>query len=332
VRVTGAPSDDELLDALGGRLDGRPIVALRRAPYAYATSAPLEEVQVVTEGGESTLILKDLARERLIGDARTSKPLFLHDPRRELETYRRILAPAGIGPRCAAAFRDDAAGRFWLLIDKVPGVELWQIGELEVWEAVAAWLARMHLRFAAAPDRLAEANGHLLDHTAAWFARWADRAKDALGRSEDPRAPALRDALAGYDDVAGALAAAPRTLVHGELYPSNVLVVVDGTDVSVFPVDWEMAAIGPGAIDLAALVGGWAPAERERLEDAYRAEIAAASHPLLDAGDLADQVRRSRLHLALQWIGWAEGWQPPSEHAHDWLGTALTLSEELGLR
>jgi thiamine kinase-like enzyme len=111
-----------------------------------------------------------------------------------------------------------------------------------------------------------------------------------------------------------------------------VLVVVDGADVSVLPVDWEMAAVGPGAVDLAALVGGWAPAERERLEDAYRAEIAAAGHPLLDAGDLAEQVRRGRLHLALQWIGWAEGWQPPSEHAHDWLGTALTLSEELGLR
>ena len=52
------------------------------------------------------LILKDLSRERLLGDAAGAKPAFLHEPRRELEAYRRILAPAGIGPRCFAAVAD----------------------------------------------------------------------------------------------------------------------------------------------------------------------------------------------------------------------------------
>jgi Phosphotransferase enzyme family len=38
-----------------------------------------------------------------------------------------------------------------------------------------------------------------------------------------------------------------------------------------------------------------------------------------------------RLHLAMQWLGWAENWSPPPEHSHDWLNEALTLAEQLGL-
>ena len=66
----------------------------------------------------------------------------------------------------------------------------------------------------------------------------------------------------------------PRTFVHGELYPSNVLVVRDDRHPRVCPIDWEMAAIGPGLIDLAALVGGWDPPERERLVAAYLSGLA----------------------------------------------------------
>ena len=46
---------------------------LPREPYKYATSAPLERVRVrASDGSEADLMLKDLARERLLGDARAS--------------------------------------------------------------------------------------------------------------------------------------------------------------------------------------------------------------------------------------------------------------------
>ena len=106
----------------------------------------------------------------------------------------------------------------------------------------------------------------------------------------------------------------PQTLIHGELYPSNVLV----DPPRVCPVDWEMAAIGPGVIDLAALCGGWETVAAARLTAAYGP---------VDASDLA----RACLHLALQWLGWSAGWKPPPEHSHDWLGEALALVRELDL-
>ena len=90
-----------------------------------------------------------------------------------------------------------------------------------------------------------------------------------------------------------------------------------------------MAAIGPGQIDLAALTAGsWS-------EDARRS-MALAYHAVLPAGPwtadaLLDGLEYCRLHLAVQWLGWAEGWTPPPDHAHDWLGEALSVAERLGL-
>jgi aminoglycoside phosphotransferase (APT) family kinase protein len=332
VPVTARASDRQLLDVLRTHGDGSDVVGLSRRPYRYATSAPLEELRVRMGGGqEMAVIFKDLSRDRLIGNARASKPAFLHEPLRELETYRRILAPAGIGPRWIAALAEQDPPRHWLLIEKVPGVELWQIGELSVWEEVAGWLGRFHARFAGRLEEVRAANSYLLEYSDEWFRFWAERARSALAGSTDRRASAVVRGLDRYDAVIRSLAALPPRFVHGELYPSNVLVVREESPVRVCPVDWEMAAIGPGPIDLAALVGGWGATERQRLATAYRRELARAGTTAPAPEALAADLSRSRLHLALQWLGWSSEWRPPSEHAHDWVGEALMLTEELGL-
>ena len=330
--VTGRASDRQLLDVLRAQDDGADVVGLSRRPYRYATSAPLEEIRVqMGSGAQMAVIFKDLSRERLLDDARASKPAFLHKPLRELETYRRILAPAGIGPRCIAVVADEDPPRHWLLIEKVPGVELWQVGELSVWEKVAGWLGRFHARFAGRLDEVRGANPHLLEHSEGWFRSWVGRARAALAQSTDRRASPVLRGLERYDEVIRSLAALPPRFLHGELYPSNVLVVRDENPMRVYPVDWEMAAIGPGAIDLAALVGGWNAPQRRRLVAAYRGGLADSGEDEQSDVDAAD-LSRSRLHLALQWLGWSSEWRPPSEHAHDWVGEALTLTEELGLQ
>jgi hypothetical protein len=327
--MSGPPSDQELTDLLSGQDGIGEVVGLSRQPYRYATSAPLEELHVDTGGGaELDLIFKDLSRERLLGDAGTTKPEFLHRPEREIESYRHILAPAGIGPRCYATVAESAPARYWLLIEKVPGIELWQVGELSVWEDVARWLGGFHSRFAGRVDEVRAANPHLLDLSRDWFRSWCRRALERLSESSDPRAPDLRDALEGYEEVVSALAALPRTFVHGELYPSNVLVVT-GLSPRICPVDWEMAAIGPGLVDLAALVGGWGESDGRRLVDAYLS--GSATKPGREPIEVEEDLARCRLHLALQWLGWSAEWRPPAEHAHDWLGEALGLARDLRL-
>lgn len=327
--MSAAPTDAEIVEALEGAL-GSGVKRLSRRPYAYATSAPLEEVRVVTVGGELTMILKDLSRERLLGDARTSKPALTYEPRREIDTYQRILGPSGIGPRLYASVTDGERSSYWLLIEKVQGVELWQIGEFEIWEAAAEWLGRMHAQFQGRTEELREASPHLLDHTPEWYRAWCERAISAVKRSGDQRAPALVDVVHDYDSVAARLATLPRTLIHGELYPANLLIVRRGGAVRVVPIDWEMAGVGPGVIDIAALSAGWADSQAERLVRAYAAGRASAPAPIA-AEELSHDVARARLHLALQWLGWGDGWTPPPEHANDWLAEALEAAERLDL-
>jgi hypothetical protein len=92
-----------------------------------------------------------------------------------------------------------------------------------------------------------------------------------------------------------------------------------------------MAAIGPGLLDLAALVGGWGPRERESLVKAYLDGRGLRSTSTRDLDELTAGLSRCRLHLALQWLGWSADWRPPPEHAHDWLAEALELTRQLGL-
>ena len=194
------------------------------------------------------------------------------------------------------------AGEHWLLLEKVKGVELWQVGELETWVEAARWLARLHKHFAQRPpiSRL------LLRYDEDYLGVWAARARRAD--------PSLERVLSAYDTVVRILSDQAPTLIHGEFYASNVMV----SDSRIVPVDWEMAGVGPGVLDLAALLTGWGEEQRAAIVAGY--------------GDVVrETLDAAQLHNAIQWLGWAPNWNPPPEHAHDWLGEALAAAARLGL-
>lgn len=280
----------------------------RRVPYLYTSSWPLEEVELKRPDGSALHVLV----KRLGGPAPASRPGFLRDREREIAAYR-LLEPERFG-----APRRHANGRGWLVLEKVPGVELWQRGDLDAWRAVARWAASVHERFAGREPRVAG----LLCHDEALHRRLLARALAQIGEQrlderrsgERPLDGQPQDALARASEVAIArLAALPRTVIHGELYPSNVLLGERGR---VAAVDWEMAGGGPGVLDLAALVTGWS--------EEGRAAIVAAYGEVED-GDLA----AAELLLAVRWLGWAPGWQAPAEHRRDWLAQARAAAGRL---
>jgi Phosphotransferase enzyme family len=301
------PVTDERLSAALQAALKRTVRELRRRPWPYQSSFPIEELEVDVHGrGWQRMLFKDLT-------GTGSKPGFLRDGAREIDAYLEVLGPQGVdAPTCYGALHDPA----WLFLEIVEGDLLWQVGDIHIWEEAARWLARLHGR------SLACRSPHLLRYDAAYFRCWLPRA------CEFAPSGTLDGIVAGYERVVGRLAEWPRGFVHGEFYPSNIL--VEGSRVR--PVDWEMAGVAPGLLDLAALTsGGWEERNRERLARAY---FEACLPALRGSGwdDFLDALEHFRLHLAVQWLGWSRDWSPPAEHAHDWLADALRLAERLGLR
>jgi Ser/Thr protein kinase RdoA (MazF antagonist) len=325
------PTDSEVRDGLERALSTAGLklgAQLRRRPSEYRTSFPLEELDLTLEDGtELRLIFKDLSWAALEQEARLAKPDFLHDPQREPAVYASVLAPRSLGPRYYGAAIDPDAERYWLFVERVEGRELYQVGDLGLWRAVAKWLGEMHSGLAADLERHAE-HGRLIEYDAAYYRRWLERAREFAAAPGQPPSHAERLAWIAdrYDPVVEGLLDLPRTVIHGELYASNVLLAGEAPAPRVCPVDWELAASGPGLVDLAALVsGGWTEEDREAIVSAYRSVDGTVPFS-------REQLDLARLQLAIQWLGWAPpSWVPPEGQRHDWLGEALALAEGLDL-
>jgi hypothetical protein len=323
--VTARPATSELRDGLESglrlRRPGSSVRALARRPSPVRSSFALEELEATLDDGSTLeLVFKDVGPDGLSDAGRRAKPGFLHGRAREIEMYRRVLPRAPTGPpRCLATTVDPSRRRYWLFLERVAGAPLWEEGDLAVWQRAAGWLAQLHRAFRGCADPPL-AGGRLLRYDTAFHVRWLSRARRL--RRSDAEAATFLDRLAPrYRAVLGRIDALPRTLVHGDAYPSNMIV----TGERVCLVDWELAGIGPGLWDLAALTAGaWTDDERAALAQAYR-----STRP--DDVDFEVGLEACRLALAVQWLGWGDDWSPPREHRHDWLAEATRSAERLGL-
>lgn len=332
----------DLLPALDGVLSthyggASRVVELARRPSDFSSSYALEELEATLDDGTCLQIMfKNLGWDSMLEGARQAKPAFLYNPLREIETYRSVLASRQTGaPVCFGAVVDAPRARYWLFLERVSGFKMRHVGEFSTWREVARWLALLHTDFAGGAGTLGgRACDHLLRYDEDFFRLWIGRARSFIRRAG--AAHSSRDArhierlAAGYERLVGWLASLPVTLLHGDFFASNVMTQETADGLRVCPVDWEMAGIGPGLIDLAALTSGtWS--------DEERAEIAMSYYEALDgarpssAGEFFTLLECCHLHLAVQWLGWSENWSPPPDEAQDWLGVALRLAERLRL-
>ena len=124
---------------------GASVVRLLRRPWEYATSAPLELVTAVTDDGrEHDLVLKHLGPRHVTEQVRRAKPSFVVDSRREIEVYRRLLAPLRIGPALVGSRIAPETDTYWLLLEHVRGPRLFEVGAPAAWAATAHWLGAFH--------------------------------------------------------------------------------------------------------------------------------------------------------------------------------------------
>ena len=328
-----APSaPDAPLRALIAAATGRTVLTLQRQSSDYYSTYPMEHLRATLDNGQSlSLLFKDLSPNPA-APHRNVKPAFLLDPLREINVYRHVLAPLHPDvPRLFASRADASSGEYWLLLENLPGAPLYEVGDFSLWQFAARRLAALHARFAHRTRELA-ATVPLLRHDCASFLQWPRRALALLAKHRPEDRDRLALLCARYDPIADLLASLPQTFLHGECYASNI--IASAAPPRICFVDWEMAATGPGLLDLAALVAGrWTSDQRTSLAQSYYQSYMQESvnniAPLPPFPAFLRALQFARLHIAVQWVGWSDHWSPPKAHAQDWLGEALALAHEL---
>ena len=227
---------------------------------------------------------------------------------REVHWYAALAPIAGVRcPRCHCARYDALTGEYVLVLEDLRAAGCRPLAVADCQDALEAvrTLGRLHGRFAGAFDDDGRFAGAFDDDARreivrgplpimpitlalaspiekffrdCWKAVRGER-RYALaelladrGEAAGPAAIGLLDALAApgaYASMTEALAAPPRTLLHGDFRPENMMVEDATGEVVVY--DWQFASVGNGAYDLAyfsALVAD--PDDRRRLDPELR--------------------------------------------------------------
>jgi len=344
MQVNNRHRRDEIETALGAVIASHfgghwKIKRWRRRLSRYSSSYPVENLFVEMNRGQALrMVFKDLSPESLLPTARRVRPHFLYHPRREIEAYQSVLSQLHPGTATFyGAKTDPQKEHYWLFLERVDGPLLWQVGRMETWREAARWLAHFHNAFGTFRRKNDQPEqGQLRRLDGSFFAQWAQRAEDHLRHQSSIRGPQTRQKferlINHYDRLVGRLVQLPTTLIHGEFYPSNIIVRGSSRSGRICPIDWELAAIGPEMLDLGALTSGaWSDDDRRDMVAAYRETRRAVDGSVCSMSDLTEAVDCCRLHLSMQLVGWAPAWSPPRQHARNWLRDAIQLAERLGV-
>jgi hypothetical protein len=180
---------------------------------------------------------------------------------REAGTYHSLLPRAGVVTPACHAIIDGPLGPVLVLEDLAPRRAGDQLAGADVRDAHAAAvaLARVHAAFWNDPalaactwlpgptDTVVHGYGRLFELTWEPFRSLVD------GDVPAEHLAAAERAMTHWDDVCAAFSAAPRTLVHGDYRLDNVLFDDEGNAAMI---DWQLAAWGRGAYDLALFLAG----------------------------------------------------------------------------
>jgi hypothetical protein len=215
---------------------------------------------------------------------------------RELRFYAELARETGVRtPRCHLAIRNPTTGAFLLLLDDVLGEP--GIPTLAALEQTLCEIAKLHARFWNAPELHAlrwleyapavEAAFDQLLHGA------QERMVQRIGALPEAFAETLAFASAHARDLRELERRGPRTVVHGDLHPGQVITGATG------PVlfDWQTATVASPGRDLARVIAMSLPPALRALHEreligVYHAALTHAGVRGYSLGACFDDYRR----------------------------------------
>ncbi|SCL32271.1 Phosphotransferase enzyme family protein [Micromonospora rhizosphaerae] len=301
----------------------RPVVVeeLSRSVAPMANRAPAEVLTATLRGGEEhRLFLKSIGNEE--GDHPDKQP---RD--REPLLYRSLFAGRAVPvPTRVGGGWNEAIGRHDLYLEHIDDWDL-RYQEVEYWYLAAARLGHLHRAFAQAREELL-ASEYLLRFDAAHFQAWAYRALEAVRRQSTDLARRYERVVRAFGRGGELLAAQPPTLVHNDLSGKNVLVDRSVRPARICFIDWEMAGIGCGLLDLAHLKYGFGPAEQARLCAAYY-EAVRGSDLLPSQAELTAVLAACEIHETNVRLWLSPRWSLPEGRLAEWVDDTEAAIERI---
>jgi hypothetical protein len=176
----------------------------------------------------------------------------------------------------------------------------------------AAWIAKFHSL------DLSASHSQMRKYDSQYFIYWLKRFEH-LSAGLCQQHPCITDILEYFENNIHLLLSTEPCIIHGEYYPKNILV----KEGSIYPVDWECAAVGPGEIDLACLIEGWDNAIAEKAKEVYFSKRASEGR---DKPASEKKLLMAQLYLFFRW--WPERLQNMSVKAQSQLIKYLNVLME----
>jgi len=267
--------------------DQRIVDVIEATPDVYRSTSPIATVRCAFDDG----IERRVFVKRDVPGLHAGGPFWAGGPY-EARVYRDILAARDLGtPAFYGSWSDLASGDTYLAVEHVDG---WRLGRSDApWLVEAArWLGRLHRDL----TPIARRHPGIRAYDRAFYVGLSRRAMAAIGAA--PETTWVTPLLARFDDVMiPRLVRAAREFIHGEPYPENLLVSAG----RIRAVDWQSAAIGPAAIDVACLTEGPWPSEIvAAAEAAYMAERG-PDDPRMTMFER--ELEAARLYWSVRWLG-----------------------------
>ena len=307
-RITGPMV--QTLEAGLSRFRGRPVRVreLRRRFSRYSSTFHTERLRVFLddEGKPLRIFFKDLAPEHQVTDARAPHRVPAAAYRRELDMYRSVLSRERFGTLHLYAFRwEPDRGRCWLFLEDAGRTPLNGVHDPQEWASAARWAARFHV---ATHDLPAAQTKFLPQWDRAHYQRCAAQAERLLPTVEAREREILRDGLDALTARLDWFSALPRCVIHGQFFGKNIMLRPRRARPRIAVIDWETAALGPRAFDLASITGGgWSIEEQLMMRTAYVEQYQAETGGAIDWDDFCQEVRAVGIYQALEWLVW---WAP----------------------
>jgi hypothetical protein len=299
------------------------IVSLDRRLNPFATLAPNEILTVkLANGRRLRLFLKHVADHEADHPNKCRRD-------REILVYERSFAsqqtPAV--PHCYGSSWNDDARTGWLLLEYVDDWCL-KYHELQYWFEAARQLARFQRDRAKELATLWQ-NEFLLRLDGDYFASWFDRARQSCAEQAPPLADALAPVVERVADVADLLGQYAQTLVHNDLAPKNVIADRSASPLRIYLVDWEMAGVGCGVLDIVQLKDGLEPAADQLMVEAYCRELAGSGLLPDEPSELDRLFAACDLHKVVYRLARSRPWRLPIETLNSWVAQAVALCDRV---